>query len=204
MKILIATHNPAKIKELESYLHSFLPQIELVSLQDLNIHVEPEEIGKTFLENAKLKAHFFAQLSNLPTIADDGGLEIDALEGQPGVKSRRWIGKKVSDEDLITYALKRMEHIPVDKRTARFTVVLNFEDPTTKKEFHELESIEGHIAPEIHYPVPQGFPYRSIFIVKLYNKYFSLLSEEEHVEINHRYKAAARIAQKIADWYHIS
>ncbi|MBI5465477.1 non-canonical purine NTP pyrophosphatase, partial [Candidatus Gottesmanbacteria bacterium] len=122
-KILIATTNPGKFAEIKYFL-SDLP-IKIVSLTDLEIKENVEETGKTFEENAKKKAIFYSKITGLPTIADDGGLEIDFLGGEPGVKSRRWInGKDAGDEELINYALKKLKGVPLKKREACLRAVL--------------------------------------------------------------------------------
>ena len=107
-KLLIATTNPGKLAELSRFL-SDIP-ITLVSLKDVGITDTIEEIGKTFEENAILKAKYYFQKSGLPTLADDGGAEIDALNGEPGVKTRRWIhgDRDSTDNELVAYTLKRL------------------------------------------------------------------------------------------------
>src|SRR3989344_5109954 len=91
--LLIATHNTAKLKELKLGLRDLEKQgVKIITLNDLKISKNPEETGKTFRENAILKAKFYADLTNLPTIADDGGIIIPLLNNEPGVKSRRWLG----------------------------------------------------------------------------------------------------------------
>ena len=96
-RLLIATTNPGKLAEIRHFLGE-LP-ITLVSLSDLGIREKANETGNTFKENAVLKAKFYSKLSGLPTIGDDGGLEIDALGGAPGVKSHRWINGDRDDDD---------------------------------------------------------------------------------------------------------
>ena len=122
-KLLVATSNPAKFKEIKYFL-SDLP-LKIVSLKDLKVKERVEEDKDTFEENAIKKALFYAKKSNLPTIADDGGLEIDVLGGEPGVKSRRWIGgKEASDEKLIDYTLRKLKGVPSEKRGAQLRAVL--------------------------------------------------------------------------------
>ncbi|EKD64630.1 MAG: hypothetical protein ACD_50C00333G0001, partial [uncultured bacterium] len=89
-KLLIATTNPGKLREYRDFL-SDLP-VKLVSLKDIGITDDMEETGKTYEENSRAKAIFYAKKSNLPAISDDGGLEINALKGEPGIRSRRWLG----------------------------------------------------------------------------------------------------------------
>ncbi|OGH16878.1 MAG: hypothetical protein A3C97_02300 [Candidatus Levybacteria bacterium RIFCSPHIGHO2_02_FULL_37_11] len=98
-KLLIATKNQGKLKEISDFL-SDLP-LQTVSLSDIGIEDDFEETGKTYKENSQNKAIFYAKKSGLPAIADDGGIEINALNGAPGVKSRRWLGRKASDEELV-------------------------------------------------------------------------------------------------------
>ena len=115
-KLLIATTNPGKLDEIKRFLGD-LP-VELVALKDVGIIDGVEETGKTFEENAILKAKYYCKKSGLPTLADDGGFEIDALGGEPGVKSHRWIHKdrEDTDEELIEYTLKKMRGLPRAKR----------------------------------------------------------------------------------------
>src|SRR4051812_15283266 len=123
-KLLIATHNPAKVAELSKGIKHYLNNVEIISLKELHISDEPEEIGKTFIENSRLKAEYYGNLAKLPAIADDGGLTIDALNGEPGIQSKRWLGRDATDQELIDYTLQKMKHIPSNKRTAQFKIAL--------------------------------------------------------------------------------
>jgi XTP/dITP diphosphohydrolase len=196
-KILLGTKNSAKIEELKFGLNNFLQGIEILTLNDFDLKDEPEETEETFEGNATLKAKFYAQKLNLSTIADDGGLIIPALNNEPGVKSKRWLGYDASDEELIEYTLKRMEKYRDNERIAYLETCLAFYDPETEKMFLEKEKIEGYIA---YKPSSQriiGYPFRSLFIVKKFNKYYDELSEKEHFEINHRLKALERLVEKL-------
>ena len=106
LKLLIATTNPGKLAEIKRFL--FDVPVELVSLNDVGITDHVEETGATFEENAVLKAKFYAEKSGLPTLADDGGFEIDALHGEPGVKSHRWVygDRENTDEELMPIRFK--------------------------------------------------------------------------------------------------
>ena len=117
-KLLIATTNKGKLKEITDFL-SDLP-LEIVSLSDLNIQDDVEEVGKTYKENSQTKALFYAKKSNLPAIADDGGIEILALDGAPGIKSKRWLGKDSSEEDIIKHMTKVAQELPDNNRVAVF------------------------------------------------------------------------------------
>ena len=199
-KILIATHNRAKLTELKFGAKILEKKgITIVSLDDLHIDTEPEETGHTFTENAVIKAKYYNQFSGLPTIADDGGLEIEILNGEPGVKSKRWVGHEGTDEELITYTLKRLAGLPKEKRAAYLTVCLCFFDQKTKINICEQEKIYGHIAEVPSGRPTHGYPFRALFIVDEFNKYYDELTPEEHNKINHRLKALKRLVSKIED-----
>ena len=122
-QLLIATGNPGKIREYAGLLRDI--PFELVSLKDLGITHEVEETGETFAENAWLKASEYAAISGLLTLADDSGLEVDALSGEPGVRSARYGGDScANDEDRVRLLLKNMEDVPWDERGTRFRCVI--------------------------------------------------------------------------------
>ena len=122
-QLLIATGNPGKMREYASLLQRI--PFELVSLRDLGITHEVEETGRTFEENAWLKASEYAAISGLLTLADDSGLEVDALSGEPGVRSARYGGDTCdSDEDRVELLLKNMKDVPREERGARFRCVI--------------------------------------------------------------------------------
>ncbi len=185
-KLLLATSNPGKFNEIKKYL-SDLP-IEVVSLQDLNITEKVEEIGQTFKENAILKARFYFKKSNLPTLADDGGFEIDYLNGEPGVKSHRWLGYEMSDQELIEETLRRLEGVKKLDRGAQIRAVTALALPND--EVYTSEGvIKGFITDEVKTKIIPGYPFRSIFYITEFNKVLADLTEEEHQKINHRLKA---------------
>ena len=195
--LLIATHNPAKKEELMGgFMLSFVQTGHAPSLQtldDLHISADPEETGKTFLENARLKAKYFAKKSNLPTVADDGGIEIDVLNGEPGVHSKRWLGKDATDAELINHTLKKLQNVPDEKRNAQFTVCLYYFNPLTRYETSITESLRGYISHSPSGKARKGFPYRALFIVDECNKYYDELTQAEHHVINHRLKAIQKL-----------
>src|SRR6266404_6771588 len=108
--VLIATTNKGKLHELSLFL-SDLP-LKIVSLTDIGISDEPEETGKDYTQNSQLKALFYSKKSGLPAIADDGGLEIMALDGAPGLKSHRWLGPDTTEEDIISHMKKIAKTLP--------------------------------------------------------------------------------------------
>jgi len=189
-KLLIATTNPGKLAEIKRFL-SDLP-IELVGLKDAGITESPEETGISFEENAILKAKFYAEKSRLPTLADDGGLEIDALNGEPGVKSHRWVhgDKENTDEELIRYTMDRMKDIPDDNRGAQLRLVLALVMPDSEV-FTSSEKVRGIIPQKPSDVRHEGFPYRSLLFLSEINKFYNHdeLTATETETYNHRKKA---------------
>lgn len=184
MKLLIATTNQGKIREYKHLLEH--APFELVMVEDLHIAKEPEETGSTLEENAILKAKFYFQKSGILTLADDGGLEIDALQGQPGVRSRRWPGYAGTDEELVQYAMEKMKEVPLQKRTARFRAVIAItNDAQDVKTFKGVQ--EGIIATKPYYPIIPGYPYRSIFC----DKAGQILSEVSIEDTPHAHRKEA-------------
>lgn len=183
MKLLIASHNPAKVEEYKHYL-SDLP-LEFISLSDLNIKEEASEDGKTFKENAVKKAKFYHKLTGLPVIADDGGLMIDALNGAPGVKSRYWLGYKMTDEEMIQSVIEKMKDIPEGKRTCHLVGVLALVMPDGK--IHtQWAQIDGVVAQIPTGKRLNGYPYRSFFYLPEFKKFYLELTDKEHEQMNHR------------------
>lgn len=199
-KILIATHNKAKLKELMIGIKDLGEQgIKILTLSDVRVEEDPEETGKTFQENSILKAEFYAEKTGLPTIADDGGLIIPYLNNEPGIKSKRWIGREATDEELIKYTLSNLRGCTGKKRIAYLQTCLCFYDPRTEQTLTELEKIKGHIAEKSSNNPTDGYPYRALFIVEKYNKYYDQLTEDEHHEVSHRLIALKRLTKKIKD-----
>ena len=191
-KLLIATRNKGKVGEFKEFLKD-LP-FKIVSLQDLNIKDNIEEDGRTYQENSQKKALFFAKISGFPTIADDGGIEIAALNGDPGIKSRRWLGHEATDEELVNHMLKISKELPDDNRRAMFRAIVSFALPNG-----EVWSVEGKvkgiISKEPLLKILKGYPYRSFFFLPKLNKFYheSELSKEEQRLYNHRYKAVQKL-----------
>ena len=125
-RLLIATTNPAKLAEYKLILRDLGIELELVSIADVGISESPEETGATFTENALIKARFYFERARIATLADDGGLEIDALGGEPGVRSHRWLGSggEDSDEALVAEVIRRMKGVEAARRTARIRATI--------------------------------------------------------------------------------
>lgn len=200
--LLIATNNPAKFHEISSLLSDL--SLRLVSLKDLGITEEVVEDGRDYYENSRKKAVFYANLSGLPTIADDGGLEIVALGGAPGVKSRRWLGYEASDEELIKHLTKVAQKLSDDNRTAYFKTVITLAFPDGTY-FQKYGEIEGIIAKKPLLKTLKGYPYRSFFYLPKLKKYYyeSELKDEKEKKYNHRYKAIEKIKPHLRKYFGI-
>lgn len=201
-KLLIATTNKGKIKELSEFLRD-LP-VELVSLKDLGIISEVEETGTTYEENSRLKAVTYAELAGLPAVSDDGGLEIAALNGEPGVQSRYWAGPEGKDEDIIEKMKKVAKELPDDNRHATFRTVITLALPTG--EYWQVQGkVDGVIVKEPLLKILQGYPYRSFFYLPKIKKYYheAELNEEETKEYNHRYKAIGNLKPLLKEKLHL-
>lgn len=192
MKILIATLNPGKVLEYKQIL-SVLPGMEAVSLKDVGFEKEKvEEDGKTFEENAIKKAKFFCSIAKIPTLADDGGMEIDFLSGEPGVKSRRWPGYEASDEELVKITLEKLKGVPREKRGAQLRCSIAIAFPKEDK-VYLAEGILRGIIVEAPTKIIPGFPFRSVFFLPEIGRVLGELSLEEETKIAHRKKAMEKI-----------
>lgn len=196
-KLLIATHNKGKLKEFSLFL-SDLP-FDIVSLADLGIIDNIEEIGETYRENSQAKALFYAKKSGLPAIADDGGVEIDAFGGAPGIKSKRWLGENSTEEDIVNHMIKIARELPQDNRRAFFKTVVSFAMPDGKV-WSVNGEIEGIIAEKPYLKLLKGYPYRSFFYLPKIKKYYheDQLTDAEQKLYNHRYKALEQLKKIIA------
>jgi XTP/dITP diphosphohydrolase len=194
-KILIGSHNQGKINEIKIFIESLSKNLHILSLNDLNVDEEPEEIGETFLDNAILKAKFYFEKTKIPTIADDGGLIIPYLNNEPGVKSKRWLGYAASDEELINYTLERLKEAKDEERIAFLETCVCYYNGENL--VWEQEKVKGYIAKEPSKNRIKGYPFRSLFIVKEFNKYYDELTEEEHLMVNHRIKALKKLMNRI-------
>ena len=180
-KILVATRNKGKMIELVKLLRPL--EITLVSLNDLLIEEEIEETGKTFAENAIVKAERYGELGGLPTIADDSGIEVDALGGAPGIYSARYGGEGFTDLDRNNLLLKNVKKIPDSRLTARFRCVVALWVPGNKTVTFEGK-IEGMIR---RFPSGNnGFGYDPIFFYKPMKKTLADITSEEKEKISHR------------------
>ncbi|HEY6394587.1 MAG TPA: non-canonical purine NTP pyrophosphatase [Candidatus Binataceae bacterium] len=195
--ILIATTNPAKLEEYRILLRDF--SLEPVSLRQAAISDAPEETGNTFRENALIKARFYFACANIPTLADDGGLEIDALGGEPGVRSHRWLSEaENTDRALADEVIRRMEG--VEQRTARLHVALAliYRSHGELRERAAEAAIEGVIAPRAYPSIRPGFPYRAVLWLPGRRCYLGELGDEEEARISQRRTAIAELGSELA------
>ena len=186
MKLVIASRNNGKLKEFEQLL-MHLP-LQLVSLNDYPGFPEVEETGSTFAENAAIKAETVARLTGELVLADDSGLEVDALGGQPGVYSARFAGVGQDDVANNQKLLHELADVASDQRTARFRCVIAIARPGMKTQFAE-GTIEGKITYE-----PQGtagFGYDPLFFVTEANSTFAEMASTQKNKISHRALAMA-------------
>ncbi len=200
-RLLIATTNPAKLAEYRILLRDF--GLEPVSLSDAGIREHPDESGATFGENALLKARFYFERSGgMPTLADDGGLEVDALGGAPGVKSHRWLGlgaNENSDRALAEEVVRRMEGVPEGRRTARIraAAALIYRHGGEVRERLAEAAIEGTIADRVYPEMRPGFPYRAVLFLPPRGRYLAELGDEEEARISQRREAIAKLAEDL-------
>lgn len=187
-RLLIATTNPAKLAEYRLILRAL--DLELVSLAEVGISEAPEENGATFTENAMIKARFYFQRAHIPTLADDGGLEIDALGGEPGVRSHRWLksGREDSDQGLVNEVMRRMEGVEASRRSARIraTLALTYEADGRVRERTADGAIEGVIGAHAYREVRAGFPYRAVLYIPERNCFLGELGDEEEAQVSQR------------------
>ena len=184
-KLLLATSNEGKVREYKHMLKD-LP-FELVSLTELGIKTEVDEVGESLEDNAILKATTLARESRLLVLADDSGLEVDALGGEPGRLSARYAGEGASDKDRVSYLLARLKDVPEEKRSARFRCVIAIAQPDDEVELCSGEC-EGVITLEPR--GEEGFGYDPIFYLPGLGKTMAELSLEEKNRVSHRGRAA--------------
>lgn len=191
MKCLIATGNPNKVEEIRRLLGE---NFELLSLADLEPLEEPEETGETFLENAQIKSRYYGRATGIIALADDSGLEIDALDGQPGVHSSRFGGVDTPYPQKMAEIIRLLDGLPLEQRTARFCCVASafFPDGT---ELHARGTLEGVIATE---PIGDGgFGYDPILFLPELNKSVAQLRAEEKDLLSHRGVAFRQLIQEL-------
>jgi len=198
----VASRNRKKLAELRRVLDGAGVALTLLSLDQVAPFDEAPESGATFEENARIKARFYFERAHTATLADDGGLEIDALGGEPGVRSHRWLNSGVDDSDLalVSEVMRRMEDVPIGQRSARLraTTALIYDDGGKVRERVAEAAIEGVIA-ERAYPILRaGFPYRAVLFMPERNCFVGELGDEEEAKISQRRIALAKLHDDLA------
>jgi len=199
MKVLLATQNKGKVKELQELLAG--EDIEVLSLLDIENWEEVAESGSTFAENAALKARIAAQRTGLVSLADDSGLEVDALHGAPGVYSARYAGEPKDDDRNNEKLLKELEGVPEDQRTARFRCALVVATPTGEEYLTE-GVVEGRILTERR--GKEGFGYDPLFYLPDFGRTMAQLNVNQKNKISHRaqaFRKAVPILKELAQIY---
>ncbi|MGI8493717.1 MAG: XTP/dITP diphosphatase [Pyrinomonadaceae bacterium] len=191
MELLIATKNAGKIKELTRLLAD--SPIVLRSLNDFPNVSEPEETGLTFQENAALKAKSYALQTGLRSLADDSGLEVEVLNGAPGIFSARYAGENAGDAEKIQKLLSEIAEKKSENRAARFVCSMVISDPHGRTEFFAEGVCDGKIALQPH--GRNGFGYDPVFIPEGFSETFGELSEAVKRKISHRGRAAGKIIE---------
>ena len=196
MKIVVATGNSGKIREIKEILSDIDTQI--YSMKELGINSEPEENGKTFEENALIKARTLHGLlkEDALVLADDSGLVIDYLNGEPGIYSARYMGEDTAYTIKCQNILDRLSGVPKEKRSARFISSIALIYPDGREET-VIASMEGYIAKEAK--GSGGFGYDPIFYVEEFKKNVAELSDDEKNSISHRGKALRLMRDKIME-----
>jgi len=194
LNILVATKNKGKIKEIKEICKE-LP-IKIIELPE-NDEDTVKEDGETYLENALKKAKHYANKYKLPTLSDDSGLEIDALNGAPGINSARFLGEKTSFDEKMKKILELLKDNP--NRKARFKTVSVLYLPKEKKYFYTEGTVEGEILEMPKKKEGSGFGYDPIFKPAGFDKSFSMLGEKIKNKISHRSKALNKMKKIIKE-----
>lgn len=198
-RLLVATRNEGKLGELSELLGNV--PFDLVSLADVGIDVDVEETGRTFEDNAVLKAETYRDLSGMLTLADDSGLEVDALGGEPGVHSARYAGPDATDADRVQLLLKNLESTPEAYLDAQFTCVIAIASPEQETRLFP-GSCQGRIIREPR--GENGFGYDPVFLFPDLGLTMAELTSEQKNEISHRALAVQNAANALVSGHYVS
>lgn len=195
MKVVLASKNPHKLLEISKITEKF--DIELVMESDLGVDIDVEETGTTFEENSFLKANAVMQATGLPALADDSGIAVDALNGEPGVYSARYgFDDTLDDWGRIQLLLKNTEHVPDGQRQAQFVCVITLVTPQG-----QVIQARGEVHGELlRAPAGEGgFGYDPIFYYPPYGKSLAEVSAEEKNQVSHRANALKAFYEKLKE-----
>jgi XTP/dITP diphosphohydrolase len=188
--LLLASQNPGKLNEMRQLVEG-LP-FRILGPRDVGIDTSPEETGRSYLENATLKARHYAGLSGLLTVADDSGLSVDALAGGPGLYSSRFGGEGATDADRNRLLLEKLAGVPAERRGARFTSAVAVARGGDVL-FQTEQSVEGRIGKEPR--GGSGFGYDPLFYYPPFGTTFGEASREDKDRVSHRGKSFARLRE---------
>lgn len=198
-ELLLATNNLGKAREISQALSDL--NLRILSLHDLGERIRVEEDGKTYLENARKKAREVGLMTKKLTLADDSGLEVEALGGLPGVESANFARKGASDKENNEKLLKLLEGVPFERRRARFRCVMVLFDPLEKVEEWVEGSVEGFILD--HPRGEQGFGYDPLFFIPELGKTLAELPLEVKNSISHRGRALRALKEVLKKRYKV-
>ncbi len=193
-RLVLGTGNPGKLKEWTEILSG---TVSVGGLSEFGELPEPEEQGTTFEENARLKARHYALLTHEYVLSEDGGYEVDALDGAPGVKSKRILpgDKEGTDQELIDFVLGKLKGVSFDKRTVKLTVAAAISDPEGNIIYEDKESFGGMVSEEPGPVLIEGYPFRTIHFIPELGKTYAELTPEEHHKFSHKRKIAKRLSK---------
>lgn len=200
MKILLASNNKGKVAEFQEMFERI--GHEIISLADAKINIDVEETGTTYFENAYLKAKTLFDLTGMPTLADDSGLSVLALQGRPGVYSARYAGNNATADENNLRLLKEMSNVTDGKRGCAFVCELVFiadDLPTTTPYLHTTGQVVGEVIREKR--GDGGFGYNPVVYYPPFEKTFAEMSSEEKNQISHRSEALKRMLMKLEEVY---
>lgn len=191
-RLVLGTNNPGKLKEWARILEQ---TVKVIGPSEFGELPEPQEGGSTFEENARQKAIHYAKLTGEYVLSEDGGYEVDALGGAPGVRSRRILpgGREGTDQELIDYVLEKLEGLPPEGRTVNLTVAAALADPDGNIIYEDRERFQGIVSERPGSVMIPGYPFRSIHYIPELGKTYAELTDEEHEKYSHKRKIAKRL-----------
>jgi XTP/dITP diphosphohydrolase len=193
MDLLLASQNPGKLGEMRLLVEGLA--FRVVGPRDVGIHDSPDEIGSSFLENARLKAIHYSRRSGLLTVADDSGLSVDALDGRPGLHSSRFGGEGASDADRNRLLLEKLRGVPAERRGARFTSAVALARDGLVV-FETESSVEGRILEEAR--GGGGFGYDPLFFYPPFGRTFGEVPRADKDRVSHRGQSFAKLKEYLA------
>lgn len=192
MKLVVATNNKGKLLEIQQILND--KKLELLTLTDIDLNIDFIESGETFEENAIIKAKTVYDLTQMPVIADDSGLVVDSLGGQPGIRTSRYAGEDATDDQNIDKLLKNMNGIVQEDRTAHFVCAIAYIDKNGNISTYRGEC-DGYITEERR--GKDGMGYDPVFFYPPFNLTFAQVSYEEKNKVSHRNKALSKLKKAL-------